>query len=96
MLGSPQAAPGCDTEDVPDKFLFLFGSEVKTQYLEFRDGSVPPLAARPATDDVMTLQILRVTLHVPVEVLGIVPSENIRKHRKQSATKEAVYLSWAM
>jgi len=31
-------------------------------FLEFRDGSVPPLTARPATDDVMALQILRVAL----------------------------------
>ena len=57
----------------------MISIEDLTSYLEFRDGSVPPLAARPATDDVMALQILRVTLYVPVEILGIVPPDIIRK-----------------
>ena len=47
-------------------------------HLKFRDGIVPPLTTSPATDDVMTLQIIRVTLHMPVEVLGIVPPVQIK------------------
>ena len=58
-----------------DPLLNLITSESLAPYLELRHGSVPPLTARPAADDVMALQIFSVTLHVPVEVLGIVPPD---------------------